>query len=1014
MNNEEQFFRNLIDTSHDWEELLGPDNLYIYLSPACERITGYSPEEFIADPDLLESIVHPEDGRILKEHRDRIFHEFRDETCCLDFRIIARDGEIRWINHCCRPLFDDRGEFIGRRGSNRDITVRKKAEEDLQALADRYQLLHEEYEVANEELRSQNDELHLFSEKVAFQERKLQGILSSMEDFVYIVDRDGTCVYVNAAVAKAVSGEPADLCGRSVEDIWDRAGVVMESIGSFRADLAAAFLTGTSKTGENVFRDPEGIRWRLYTIHPLRDESGDQKTALVTSRDITRMKVAERDLKKSHRELMDIIEFLPDATFVLDDRQQVIAWNRAIETMTSVPKENILGKGNYLYSIPFYGEERPMLNDFVITGKRDIGHLYDIFEDRDDVVIAETFAPGFNNGSGAHLWAKASVIRDDEGRTIGAIETIRDITAKRRVEEELLRKNTELSDMNRKLNVLYEELAEIEEELRQNYDEIVRGERALRESTILFSKAESIAHLGSWDLDVRTNRLTWSDEVYRIFGLEPGVFGATYEAFLDAVHPDDRDAVDAAYLGSLREGVDHYEIEHRIVRKDTGEVRSVHEKCEHYRDGTGSIIRSVGMVHDITGRIRAAEELAAKNQELAAKNEELVVLNEDLAEKEEELRQNLDELGKSERTLRETTQYLENLIGYANAPIIVWNPEYRITRFNRAFEVLVGKNAEEVVGMPLESLFPGRCRDANMNLIRKTSKGERWESVEIPVVTNTGEIRTVLWNSATLYEPDGTTVHSVIAQGQDITGRKEMDARLRRKAEELARSNEELERFAYVASHDLREPLRMVTSFSQLLQQRYQGKLDADADEFIDYVVEGGKRMDALVNDLLEFSRINSRARPLAPTDMNVVVEDALKSLSVSTKESGARIEVGYLPTVPVDRTQIAQVFQNLISNAIKFRGEDVPWIRIGATRKDEFWVFSVRDNGIGIDPDYAETIFEIFKRLHTKEQYPGTGIGLAISRRIVERHGGRIWVESDIGKGSTFAFTIPAGDTFS
>ncbi len=301
-----------------------------------------------------------------------------------------------------------------------------------------------------------------------------------------------------------------------------------------------------------------------------------------------------------------------------------------------------------------------------------------------------------------------------------------------------------------------------------------------------------------------------------------------------------------------------------------------------------------------------------------------------------------------------------------------------------------------------------------MNLIRRTSSGERWETVEIPVLTVNGETRTVLWNSATLYEPDGTTLLSTIAQGQDITERKEMDARLRRKADELARSNEELERFAYVASHDLREPLRMVTSFSQLLQQRYQSRLDTDADEFIHYVVEGGKRMDALVNDLLEFSRINSRAKPLEPTDMNIVVKDALRSLSIAIEESGASIEVEYLPMVPVDRTQMSQVFQNLLSNAIKFRGKNAPLIRIGATRTETEWVFSVQDNGIGIDPSYAETIFEIFKRLHTKEEYPGTGIGLAISRRIIERHGGKIGVKSEIGKGSIFTFTIPADNSSS
>ena len=223
------------------------------------------------------------------------------------------------------------------------------------------------------------------------------------------------------------------------------------------------------------------------------------------------------------------------------------------------------------------------------------------------------------------------------------------------------------------------------------------------------------------------------------------------------------------------------------------------------------------------------------------------------------------------------------------------------------------------------------------------------------------------------------------------------------------RSNRELEQFAYVASHDLREPLRMVTSFSQLLEERYKGRLDPDADEFIHYIVDGGIRMDALVNDLLEFSRITSRAKPFEPTDMNAVVGDALRNLSVAIQESGVAVQSDVLPTVSVDRSQMVQVFQNLIANAIKFRGKNHPEIRIGATRQGDEWVFSVSDNGIGIDPAYWDKIFEIFKRLHTREEYPGTGIGLAICRRIVERHGGRIWVESEEGKGSTFFFSLPA-----
>ena len=200
----------------------------------------------------------------------------------------------------------------------------------------------------------------------------------------------------------------------------------------------------------------------------------------------------------------------------------------------------------------------------------------------------------------------------------------------------------------------------------------------------------------------------------------------------------------------------------------------------------------------------------------------------------------------------------------------------------------------------------------------------------------------------------------------------------------------------------------MVASYTQLLAKRYKGRLDTDADEFIGYIVDGGRRMEDLINDLLEFSRVTTQGKPFEPTDMNSVLGEVKRSLSVAIQENNATIEAGLLPTVTVDRSQMALVFQNLIGNAIKFHDNTAPTISIDAVREGREWVFFVRDNGIGIDPAYYGKIFELFHRLHSRHDYPGTGIGLAICKRIVERHGGRIWVESELGKGSTFFFTIP------
>ena len=225
---------------------------------------------------------------------------------------------------------------------------------------------------------------------------------------------------------------------------------------------------------------------------------------------------------------------------------------------------------------------------------------------------------------------------------------------------------------------------------------------------------------------------------------------------------------------------------------------------------------------------------------------------------------------------------------------------------------------------------------------------------------------------------------------------------------ELARSNADLQQFAYVASHDLQEPLRMVASYTQLIAKRYKGKLDTDADEFIGYAVEGATRMQRLINDLLAFSRVTTQGRVFERVDCNQVLEDVLSNLRVAVEESQAVVTHDALPVVTADGGQLGQLFQNLIGNAIKFHGKEPPRVHVSVELRNNEWQFSVLDNGIGVDPQYAERIFVIFQRLHNREEYPGTGIGLALCKKIVERHGGRIWVKSPIGRGAVFYFTLP------
>ena len=290
---------------------------------------------------------------------------------------------------------------------------------------------------------------------------------------------------------------------------------------------------------------------------------------------------------------------------------------------------------------------------------------------------------------------------------------------------------------------------------------------------------------------------------------------------------------------------------------------------------------------------------------------------------------------------------------------------------------------------------------------RTEATGEPFR-MEYRQFTRDGRVVWIRDEAVLVRDEDGKPLYWLGVQ-LDVTERKRTEKELAELVEELRRSNAELEQFAYVASHDLQEPLRMMASYTQLLARRYKGNLGDDADEFIGHVVDGAHRMQAVINDLLQYSRVGKRGGSLTPTDVGAAFEAARANLRAAIGESGAQVTSEGLPIVMGDRTQLVQLFQNLIGNAIKFRSEDPPRVHVEAERRDGEWLFAVRDNGIGIEPQYAGRIFMIFQRLHSRTEYPGTGIGLAICKKIVERHGGELWVESVPGEGSTFRFTLRA-----
>ena len=341
--------------------------------------------------------------------------------------------------------------------------------------------------------------------------------------------------------------------------------------------------------------------------------------------------------------------------------------------------------------------------------------------------------------------------------------------------------------------------------------------------------------------------------------------------------------------------------------------------------------------------------------------------------------------------------------------LVMVSAKGEILMVNEETERLFGYVRDELLGSSIEMLVPERFRGAHPlqrsdfmahSETRAMGKGRdilglRKDGTEFPVEIGLRSIHTA----------EGIVVLSAII---DISGRKRTEDALERQSRELARSNAELEQFANVASHDLQEPLRTVTSYTRLLEQRYSDRLDDDAKLYLRFAQDGAVRMQSLIEGLLAYSHIRTREYELVPVVVADALLQALANLRATVEESGAEVVHRGLPTVRADPTQMAELFQNLVANAIKFRGAELPRIEIAATRDETRWVISVKDNGIGIDPRYFERIFQVLQRLHSREEYPGTGIGLAICRRIVERHGGRIWVESELGRGSTFFFSIP------
>jgi PAS domain S-box-containing protein len=523
-----------------------------------------------------------------------------------------------------------------------------------------------------------------------------------------------------------------------------------------------------------------------------------------------------------------------------------------------------------------------------------------------------------------------------------------------------------------------EQLKNFSKELEQKVDERTKE---LQISKKKLDETSSIARVGGWELDLKKNEMYWSDLVKQIHEVDPD-YHPTLQDRINFYVPEAVPLISKAMQNAINDG-EPFDIELQLftARKNLKWIRIVGKA---YREND-EIVKIGGMFQDINERKLAEIESLRKSEQLQLLSNEL-----------------------------------ENIIDSIPGLVFYKDTKNRYIRVNKYICDAHKMSKKQLEGLNLNDLYPREQAQAyyedDLEVIRsRQSKinidepwGNRWVSTsKIPYLNETGE------------------VIGVIGVSMDVTERKLDEEELKKHRDHLEelvnertreldnaiiglkRSNQELEQFAYVASHDLQEPLRMVSSYTQLLERRYKDQLDQDAKDFIFYAVDGANRMQHLINDLLDYSRVTTRGKPFVKLDLSTVLAHAIANLQKKIQETGAMIVNDDLPFVYGDELQLVRVFQNLLDNALKFTGTDPPRINITAKTIDDKIQISIADNGIGIDKIYTERVFTIFQRLHNKIEYPGTGIGLAICKRTVERHGGKIWFESEPGKGTTFCFTL-------